>query len=432
MGGTGERFDVVVVGARCAGSPLATLLAQRGLRVCLLDKAAFPSDTPSTHMLQPSGVKLLEPLGVRASVEAAAARITRGRAAFDDIRFDLEDVVDLFGAPGVNLRRVTLDAILLEAAARAGVDVRTQTPVTGLVRDGERVVGVETRGQTLRAPLVVGADGARSTVARLVGAREYGRTRGERAFLWGYFEGVDADPERMWIGRVGDHGYLASFTDDGLFMAGAAPPLAQWAQLRGDRGAAHLALLRGWPELADYVAGARRVGPLQAMAHWHGFFRASAGPGWALVGDAGHFKDPTPGQGISDALRQTAKLAPAIERALSGDEDALRTWWRWRDADAWPMYWFARDMGAEEPIPPLVHELQRRMAAEPALAHGLLRVLNHDVAPEAVFTPRVVLGTAVRALRAGPVSPRALLADLGRQGRLQMRRAVAARRLSPA
>ena len=103
------------------------------------------------------------------------------------------------------------------------------------------------------------------------------------------------------------------------------------------------------------------------MANMHGFFRESAGPGWALVGDAGHFKDPTPGQGIADALRQCERLADAIEGGLGGGaaalDAALRDWWRWRDEDAWEMYWFAHDMGAAGPIPPLLLHAQRRMAA---------------------------------------------------------------------
>ena len=101
------------------------------------------------------------------------------------------------------------------------------------------------------------------------------------------------------------------------------------------------------------------------MSRWHGFFRESAGPGWALVGDAGHFKDPTPGQGISDALRQSVELAGAIESALGGSSDAdrvLRDWWSWRDADAWEMYWFAQDMGDPDRAP--------RLSARDRGAHG--------------------------------------------------------------
>src|SRR5882724_11156220 len=114
---TAERFDVVIVGARCAGSPLAILLARAGMKVSLVDKAAFPSDTPSTHAIQPTGVKVLERLGVRDRVEAVAAAVDGGVVRFDDVDLELKDAVGLLGAPMLNARRVTLDAILLEAAA---------------------------------------------------------------------------------------------------------------------------------------------------------------------------------------------------------------------------------------------------------------------------------------------------------------------------
>ena len=182
--------------------------------------------------------------------------------------------------------------------------------MTGLVEDDGRVVGVETTSGELRAPLVVGADGARSTVARLVGASEYHRTPPGGIFLWGYLEGVPAENDGVWLGKVGEYGFLASPTDAGLFMAAVVLPIDRREELRRDRATAYAGAFAHWPELEASLAGARRVGPIRMMSRWHGFFRESAGPGWVLVGDAGHFKDPTPGQGISDALRQAVELAP--------------------------------------------------------------------------------------------------------------------------
>ncbi|MBA2504861.1 MAG: FAD-dependent monooxygenase [Thermoleophilaceae bacterium] len=405
---------MIVVGARCAGSPLATLLARDGMRVCLLDRASFPSDTPSTHGIQPSGVTVLEDIGLRAPIEKAAAQIDAATLALADAEINVEDMRERFGAPMLNIRRITLDALLLEAAAAAGTEIRTNTAVTGLVQEHGRVVGVKTRNSELRAPVVVGADGARSTVARLVGAREYKQTPAGRVFMWAYFAGSDAPDDRAWLGRKGDHAFLGSPTDDSLFMAAVAPPAAQWPKLRADRETAHAEALRGWPELDAALAGAERVGPVQVMANWHGFFRESAGPGWVLVGDAGHFKDPTPGQGISDALRQVVQLSSAIKAALdAGDERALRTWWSWRDRDAWEMYWFARDMGSPEPSPLLVREIERRMATDPKLAAGLMQVLNHDIAPSRVFTPRLALTAMGGAWREHRGDRAHLVKDLG-------------------
>jgi menaquinone-9 beta-reductase len=398
-----ERFDLIVVGARCAGSPLATLTARAGMRVCLVDRARFPSDTPSTHGIQPAGVKVLAQLGVLEDLLKVAPPIDHGTLAFEDTRLELGGVRDVLGAPMLNARRITLDAILSDAAASAGVDLRTGTTVTDLVEEDGRVAGVETTRGRLRAPLVVGADGARSTVARLVGATEYHATPPGRAFVWGYFAGVGGD-DGVWLGKVRDHAFLASPTDSGLFMAAVAPSIKRRDEVRRDRDGAFATGLRDWPELEARLAGAERVGPLRMMSRWHGFFRASAGPGWALVGDAGHFKDPTPGQGIADALRQAVRQAAAITEGLGGcrsPDRALEEWWRWRDRDAWEMYWFARDMGAAGPTPPMRTELQHRIGADPKLAQLLMRVLNHDIAPSQAFTPRLALEAACAALTRG-------------------------------
>jgi 2-polyprenyl-6-methoxyphenol hydroxylase-like FAD-dependent oxidoreductase len=141
------------------------------------------------------------------------------------------------------------------------------------------------------------------------------------------------------------------------------------------------------------------------MASWHGYFRSAAGPGWVLLGDAGHFKDPTPAQGISDALRQAERLADAIEAGLGGaaEIDAqLARWWRWRDQDAYEMYWFASDLGAAGLPGPLHVQVIRDLAGERAATEKMLRVLNHELRPSELFTPRR-LGTALaRAIRQRP------------------------------
>lgn len=238
---------MIVVGARCAGSPLAMMLSQAGLKVCLVDRAGFPSDTPSTHGIQPSGVKILDRLGVLERILEAAPAIDDGVLAFDGVRAEFAGITESVGAPMVNIRRVTLDAILLDAAVAAGVEARTGTTVTGVVGSAGRVVGVETTGGTLRAPLVVGADGARSTVARLVGAREYHRTAPRRIFLWSYLEGVDPAERRVWLGNIGGDGFLASPTDAGLFLAAIVVPVERRAELRGNRQAGLEEGLSRWP-----------------------------------------------------------------------------------------------------------------------------------------------------------------------------------------
>jgi 2-polyprenyl-6-methoxyphenol hydroxylase-like FAD-dependent oxidoreductase len=392
-------FDVVIVGARCAGSPLALMLARRGLRVCLVDRASFPSDTPSTHGIQPCGVRILDDLGLKEPLLAVSEPVEDGFFAFDELRVGISRYDRKVGAPMLNVRRLTLDAILLEAAEAAGVEVRTATNVTGLIEAGGRVAGVETAAGAIRGHLVVGADGSRSTLAGLVGAAEYSQTTARSIFTWAYYEGVPVE-RRVWLGRIGELAYLASPTDGGLFLAAVVPPIDRWRELRGERGRHYEEGLAGWPELRDHIGAGKRVGPVRMMSRWHGFFRESAGPGWALVGDAGHFKDPTPGQGISDALRQSVALAGAIERALGGAEDpdrVLREWWSWRDRDAWEMYWFAGDMAARR-SPLLSRVVEERFATEPELVEGLLHVLNHDLPPSELFSPALGVSTLAKAL----------------------------------
>ena len=421
-----ESFDVIVVGARCAGAPLATMLARAGLRVCVVDKDRFPSDTLSTHGIQPVGVQVLERIGVAERLSKLAPPLRRLRMVFDDDEARVEDVVAVAGAPVLSIRRITLDEILVEAAAEAGAEVRTETPVTELSIEQDRVTGVVTPTGRLRASLVVGADGARSTIARLVGAAEYHRTENGRVFMWAYYP---ADPSNgeMWIGKIDDHAYLVMPTDAGLTLVAACPSIERRAEVRADRAAVYEAGVREWAELHDGLSRASREGPVHTMARMDGFFRPSAGPGWALVGDAGHFKDPTPGQGIADALRQSERLAAAIQAGLAGgDLDAkLREWWRWRDEDAWEMYWFAHDSGAAGPTPPVLREAQRRVAADPDLARSLARIFNHELRPSEVFTPRFAAGTIVRALRRGRGERRAMIREVGTvaKNEIQRRRA---------
>jgi len=422
---TESAYDVIVVGARCAGSPLATLLARRGLRVCLLDRAEFPSDSPSTHGIQPPGVKALARLGVLETLLEVAPAIDEGFIALNEHRVEQTGMDKILGAPMVSARRVTLDTILVEAAANAGAELRMRTTVTGLLRAGDRVVGVETTAGPLRAPLVVGADGARSTVARLLPAPEYLRTPPRRAFLWSYFEGVAERERRVWIGNIDGNGFLASPTDGGLFLGAFVTPIQRQDELRANRADALEEGLRRWPELGETLAVGRRAAPVQLMTNWHGFFRQAAGPGWALLGDAGHFKDPTPGQGITDALQQAETLAPAIERSLDGAGDRpLRHWWRRRDRESVDMYRFARQMGEPSWAPMLNATLSSRMATDPELILRFLRVLGRDLPPSQMLSPTATASMIAETLRNNPGRRREVLRETAGLGLEEMQQGM--------
>ncbi len=428
MNSAKERFDVVIVGARVAGSPLATMLARRGLRVCLLDKARFPSDTASTHVIQARGVDVLERLGVRAALLAAGAvELTGFTLVSDDVRIDADLTDDALreayplAVPPLCVRRVTLDRLLLDAAVDAGVDVRTRTGVTGLrADDGGRVTGVETGEGALAADLVVGADGRNSTVARLVGAADYLSTGPCRPFTWAYFDGVADREPRLRIGRIGELAFIACPTDGGRYLAGAIPSA-------GTRTDDFLARFAAWPELAHLLAGARRVGPIRVVPDARGYFRPATGPGWVLTGDAGHFKDPAPAQGIADALRHAERLAKIISaepdrrERLDGE---LRRFWRWRDDDCYEMHWLAADLGAPGPPSPLTTQLLRDISVDADATVRLLQVLNRDLRPSQLFTPRRVL-TAIA--RTPPGRLPAVLREAATAARQDRRRARQAR-----
>lgn len=398
-----ESFDVVVVGARCAGSPLATMLARRGLKVCVLDRARFPSETPSTHMIQQCGTAILDEIAVLpALLSAGAAPLHAATLVSDDVRLDAT-IDGLAAHPVLCVRRVTLDALLVGTAGAAGADMRTGTRVTGLLRDGNRVTGVRTDKGAIHARLVVGADGRHSTVAAAVGAQEYDVTQPGRMVAWGYFHGVDREG-RARFGRMKDIGYLAGPTDGGLYLTAIAPDMARVNEFQADRDKFFLNAVSQWPELADLVAGAERIGPLRVFSKWHGYFRQSAGPGWVLVGDAGHFKDFTPGQGISDALRQARRLADDVEHGLGTTnlDDAMRRWWRWRDLDAYEMYWYAARMGAPGAATPWANGLLREIGANADATRKFMEILNHDILPSKLFTPALALRATARALKDQP------------------------------
>jgi menaquinone-9 beta-reductase len=320
------------------------------------------------------------------------------------------------------IRRPTLDLILAEHAAEQGADLRLGTKVTDVVRDDAgRVAGVrvEHGGQTtdLGARLVVGADGRGSAIAKAVDARRYHATPSERIFLWTYYEGVDVDDEPTFhFYRTGDDGFLASPVDAGAFIVALGVSLHRWPEFADDPSRRFEQVVRTVPRLAELVEGASRIDRMHIMRRYDGFFRESAGPGWVLVGDAGHFKDPTPGQGISDALRQGERLSREIVAGLrAGDAELDRRtaeWWAWRDEDALEKYWFAWDLGRRGEVAPVVQELLNIVVADDRARTQLLDVFAHRTPPSKAFTRTRFLRAAARLLRRGSIPRRAVLAEV--------------------
>ena len=404
-----DKFDVIVVGGRCAGSPLATLLAREGLRVAVVERAGFPKDTLSTHIYQAPAINFLKRLGVFEKVlETGARTYTRVDLRQEDFLCTFEvDQRPGDGGAFMSVRRFVLDPILIDAAREAGAVVLMSTKVTDLRRDGDRVAGVTAvcQGQerALDARLVVGADGRNSRVAELAGARKYNVIPGERFGYWWFFADADPGPDpalvyHRWEGQF----VIAIPADQGLYQVILLPDMRFLPEFRRDREAAFMAHARSCRPVAEALGGARPVGKMLGVLKFECFFRESAGPGWALVGDAGHFKDPAPGQGIADAFRQAEALAPVIINAVHDSDAALdaavTAWARWRDRDAAEHSWLAADFGAARSTPTVVVEVTRRLYQQGRTVE-LGNVLQHRVKPSAVFTPALLLQAAGSAMR---------------------------------
>jgi 2-polyprenyl-6-methoxyphenol hydroxylase-like FAD-dependent oxidoreductase len=409
----GGRFDVIVIGARCAGSPLATFLQRAGLSVCVIDQADFPSDTLSTHMFQVGGIEVLESLGVLSPILATGAPpITSCHMQFED--------VDLSGPPRVKpgdlpvpllcVRRISLDVHLVEMASAAGVEMRLKTRATGLIWHDKRVIGVQTTRrnvvENLYADLVVGADGRNSPVARMVGSRRYHVLPSERMSSWAYFrqKGSPVEP-KIYYHRRGDDFIVAAPADDGLFLVATCPSIESFDSYQRDSEREFQRAVQGCRPVADLLSGMERMTKFRGLLRFEGYFREASGPGWVLVGDSGHFKDPTPGQGISDALRQVSRLQKAICRGLSGTQDldsALQSWWKWRDRDALQHYWFCSDVGKRGPISPVRLEILRKIAQNDELRMDFLDIFLHRRYPRQLFGPAALVAGTARLLMRQP------------------------------
>ena len=337
-----ERFDVLVVGARCAGAAAAMLMARRGMRVLAVDRGGYGTDTLSTHALMRGGVMLLARWGVLPRIAEAGTppiRRTTFHYGAEVIPVELRpgNGVDALYAP----RRTLLDSVLVDAAWEAGAEVRHHHTVTALRRDAKgRVDGAVVLDETGRehviaAGLVVGADGIGSAVARLAGAPVVEQALHASSVIYGYFPGL-ADTGTHWHYAEGASAGRIPTNAGRHCVFASVPPARFRAEMRGDRQAALLRILAEVsPALAGDVAATRPDGDLLAFAGRRGFLRQAAGPGWALVGDAGYFKDPITAHGITDALRDASLLA---EAAATGNEAAFGRFAAQRDALSLPLF----------------------------------------------------------------------------------------------
>ncbi|MGY1684624.1 NAD(P)/FAD-dependent oxidoreductase [Geodermatophilus sp. SYSU D00867] len=361
-----NQYDVVV-GARCAGSATALLLARQGHRVLVVDRATFPSDTVSTHLVHPPGVAALQRWGLLDRVVAS------GCPAIDTYAFDFGHFT-LAGAPGTPEspvayapRRTVLDELLVEAAAEAGAEVRQGFPVDELLVEDGAVVGVRGHGRDERRPVderarvVVGADGLHSLVARVVRPEQYREHPPLLCGYYAYWSGLPMHGRWEAYDRP-ERAFAAWATNDDLTLVIAGWPYREFQARKQDLEGAYLQTLGLAPSFAERLRAATRETRLVG-AVVPNYLRKPHGPGWVLVGDAGYNKDFVTAQGIQDAFLDAELCATALHETLTGGrpfDAALGEYHSRRDARVLPMYEFTLQFASLEPAPP---ELQRLLAA---------------------------------------------------------------------
>jgi len=386
-------FDVVVVGARCAGASVAMLLARRGHRVALVDRATFPSDTMSTHFLWQRGAARLQAWGLLDLLEQ------RGCLPIDAITFDSGPVqLRGLGPPveGVRQtycpRRTVLDALLVEAAVDAGAELIEDFSVREVERSAGRVVGVSghRRGgadRRISGGVVVGADGLHSTVAKKVGARTHRKVPPLTCVYYSYWAGVRHVPAAFHVrdGRL----VLTWPTNDDLTCIYVAWLHDELHDVRHDVERSFHDALELVPGLPEIVAAGTRVQRFTGTGDLPNFYRTSAGPGWALVGDAGHHKDPSTGMGMSDAFGAAELLADALHRGLTGEEDldtALAGYETARDAQTADGFALTLSTARLAPLSPSLDAFYRSAEGDAALTERIFGVLGGTIPVADVFS----------------------------------------------
>jgi len=361
-------YDAVVVGARCAGAATAMLLARRGLRVLVVDRGRPGTDTLSTHALMWGAVAQLDRWGLLPRVLESGSSVVRTTTFhYEDevVRIPLKPRGRMPGL--VAPRRYVLDAVLADAAEASGAERLYGVRLAELVWSGSgRVCGVvleDTDGRTARvgAGVVIGADGLNSTVARHVRAEAYRTGRHASGVVYGYYAGL-AEDGYHWHFRPGSSVGVIP-TNDGLHCVFTSVTADRFrAEMAGDIAAGFEDVLEECSaDLFARIGGAERTSRLHGFAGVRGFMRQSFGPGWALVGDAGYFKDPITAHGITDALQNAELLARAVAQ---GSDEALGAYQESRDSLATSLFEVTDEIASYQWDVPTVQKLHLALSDE--------------------------------------------------------------------
>ena len=369
------------------------LLARKGYKVLVVDRATFPSDTISTHILHPMGAHALARWGLLDRLSAT------GCPPIDTYAFDFGPVT-ITGAPGTETapvaycpRRTILDRLLVDAAAAAGAEIREGFVVDEIVQSRGRVAGISGHTKagaavTETADLVIGADGRHSLVAAAVDPEQYHDKPPLLAAYYTYWSNLPMNGRFETYIRPGS-GFAAAPTHDGLTMVVLGWPYAEFEANKRDVEGNFMRVIGLAPAFAARVRAARREAPI-AGAFVPNFFRKPFGPGWALVGDAGYNRDPITAQGITDAFRDAERCATAIDESLSAGrpwDEAMGDYQRARDEHVLPMYEFTCQLATLEPPPPQLQALLAAMPGNTAAMNGFARMNAGTISPAEFFAP---------------------------------------------
>ena len=298
--------DAIIVGARCAGAPLAMLLSRKGHRVLLIDKASFPSDRISTHFIMQAGLARVKRWGLLEKIRALGAPpLRRGRMDAGDCEF-LGYPPPISGIDyGLAPRRTRLDKLLIDEAVCSGAELREGFHVDGVLTGANRVTGVYGRSRggsriAEHARIVVGADGPASVIARTICACKYNEQLSAGGAYYSYWGGAPPVQDFEMYVRHGYGGVMFP-TNDGLTCIVGGWRDEAFGPKRSPADA-YRAFMQAIPRLSEVLSSGKQIEPLKGMQALHGYFRQSWGPGWALAGDAEYHKHPISAQGINRRL----------------------------------------------------------------------------------------------------------------------------------